>query len=752
MSRLTQLFGSRKNPVARRRAVDRRGRLAFEALEGRQMLSSIPTATALSASTATAVYGRPVAFTATVTANVASKPTGAVQFVIDGTPYGKPLPLSGGTASTSDAALAVGSHTITAVYQPANSILAPLTFAGSTSTGFKETVTSDATTTAVSASANPSSVGQPMMFTATVANASVPGGSTPTGAVQFAIDGGSYGKPVSLNGGTASISDGALTVGSHTITAVYQPANSTFASSTSNSFKETIANATTTTVSSSASPSSFGQPVTFKATVANATVPGGTTPTGAVQFVIDGASYGQTVPLSGGTASINDAALAAGSHTITAVYQPVGTFAGSTSASFKETITVDATTTTVSSSASSSSFGQPVTFTATVANATVPGGSTPVGSVQFKIDGAAYGTPVTLSNGMAVISDAALAAGSHTIAATFLPSTGSFSTSTSPTGTQAVNADATTTKLAVSAVSLRFGIPAQTGSAATASVSGASLPGVSLSLTLTATVANASAHGAGTPTGTVQFQLNGTPVGAPQTLSGGQASLTISPFAAVNPTLTVVYTPSTGNFSASSATLSTTQFPLAVATLLAGQGAAPSTIATALRDVSGAVTRSGQDPRRPGPDRRAGRRRAQGRLRRFRRRRGRHPQPGRILTRRDRQLPGQCVQFAAQPDRRAAPQHPGTIAIRRDGGAGRRRHQLYLQRRRLGPGHDDRDQPGWDAHHNHLQLRRHSEPDWHRDPDQQQRRSGGQLCFDQRRRPAPGFQELHLLQQREALP
>jgi hypothetical protein len=577
--------------------------LAFEALEGRQMLSSIPTTTALSASTATAVYGRPVAFTASVTANLASKPTGAVQFEIDGASYGQPVLLSGGTASIGDAALSVGSHTITAVYEPVNSALALLPFAGSTSNALKETVTADATTTAVSASANPSTVGQPATFTATVANASVPDGSTPTGAVQFNIDNTAYGKPVSLSGGTASISDAALAVGSHTITAVYQPVNSTFAGSNSTGFKETIADATTTAVSASANPSSFGQPVTVTATVANATVPTGITPTGAVQFEIDGVAYGQTVPLSGGKASISDAALAAGSHTITAIYQPVSTtpapvsstpvpvsstFGGSTSSGLKETITADATTTTVSSSASPSSFGQPVTFTATVANATVPGGSTPTGSVQFKIDGAAYGSPVTLSKGTAAITDAALSAGSHTIAATFVPSTGNFSTSTTQTVTQAVNADATSTTLAVSLTGLRVGIPGGTGSGAMPSVAGASVPGLVVTLTLTATVANASAHSAGTPTGTVQFQLNGSPLGAPQTLSGGQASVTISPFSQVNPTLTVVYTPSNGNFSGSSATVSHTQFPLAVATGLAGQGTAPATIAAVLRAVSGA--------------------------------------------------------------------------------------------------------------------------------------------------------------------
>ena len=130
----------------------------------------------------------------------------------------------------------------------------------------------------------------------------------------------------------------------------------------------------------------------------------------------------------------------------------------------------------VSSSVNPSSFGQPLTFTATVANASVRGGSTPTGSVQFKIDGVAYEHSVTLSKGSAVISDAALAAGSHTIAATFLPSTGSFSTSTAKTVKQAVDADVTTTSLAVSEAILwgGSGITASAVSAATPPGSGAS--------------------------------------------------------------------------------------------------------------------------------------------------------------------------------------------------------------------------------------------------------------------------------------
>ena len=56
---------------------------------------------------------------------------------------------------------------------------------------------------------------------------------TPKGSVQFEIDGAAFGNPVTLSGGTAVISDGALAVGSHTITAVYSRFKHKFAASTS---------------------------------------------------------------------------------------------------------------------------------------------------------------------------------------------------------------------------------------------------------------------------------------------------------------------------------------------------------------------------------------------------------------------------------------------------------------------------------------------------------------------------------------
>ena len=83
---------------------------------------------------------------------------------------------------------------------------------------------------------------------------------------------------------------------------------------------------TTTTVQSGPSPSHYGQPVTFDAQVSNASDPstGNTaTPTGSVQFYVDGVPYESPVPVEAdGSSLISDDDLPAGTHQITADFLP----------------------------------------------------------------------------------------------------------------------------------------------------------------------------------------------------------------------------------------------------------------------------------------------------------------------------------------------------------------------------------------------------------------------------------------------
>ncbi len=84
---------------------------------------------------------------------------------------------------------------------------------------------------------------------------------------------------------------------------------------------------TTTTVNSDlSSGATYGQLDTFTATVSADSG----TPTGSVQFQVDGADFGSPVVLSGGTASINTAALPAGQHSVVVFYTSDSTdFSGS---------------------------------------------------------------------------------------------------------------------------------------------------------------------------------------------------------------------------------------------------------------------------------------------------------------------------------------------------------------------------------------------------------------------------------------
>ena len=89
---------------------------------------------------------------------------------------------------------------------------------------------------------------------------------------------------------------------------------------------------TTTELSAAPSPSSPGQPVTFTAEITRQT--GSGTPLGTVTFSIDGVAQAP-IPLAmvGGAdlARFSTMSLSAGSHTVTATYNPLGNFTASTS-------------------------------------------------------------------------------------------------------------------------------------------------------------------------------------------------------------------------------------------------------------------------------------------------------------------------------------------------------------------------------------------------------------------------------------
>jgi hypothetical protein len=191
--------------------------------------------------------------------------------------------------------------------------------------------------------------------------------------------------------------------------------------------------ATTTAVGSSLNPSSFGQAVTFTATVMTS---GSKTPTGTVTFN-DGSTALGTGTLNGsGIGTYTTSNLAVGQHSMTAVYGGDANNAGSTSSVLTQTVNAATTTTALGSSLNPSSFGQAVSFTATV---TAQYGGTLTGTVSF-IDGATtLGTGTLNGSGIATFTTSGLTVGQHSITAVYAGDTNNAG-STSAVLTQTVNA------------------------------------------------------------------------------------------------------------------------------------------------------------------------------------------------------------------------------------------------------------------------------------------------------------------------
>src|SRR6185312_15358391 len=126
---------------------------------------------------------------------------------------------------------------------------------------------------------------------------------------------------------------------------------------------------TLTMVSSSLNPSTFGESVSFSATVVGTGAGAGDPSGGTIQFKIDGSNFGAPVALSGGTAnSLATNSLNAGNHIVEAVFSSADTNFNDSSDLLDggQTVNKRNTLTTVSSSVNPSTFGESVSFTATV--------------------------------------------------------------------------------------------------------------------------------------------------------------------------------------------------------------------------------------------------------------------------------------------------------------------------------------------------------------------------------------------------
>jgi hypothetical protein len=429
--------------------------------------------------------------------------------------------LDGGAATFPTlTSLLAGDHTIAATYAGDDS------FTGGTDS-FSQHVTKADTLTTVMASPSPSAEDQNVTITATVAPVA-PGSGSPTGTVSFTSDGDPIGAgtlhAVSGGGSQATLLIADLAPGTHTIRAGYG-GDDAFTTSQSDGFSQTVVAgiarvATTTTLTSSTNPSTYGELITFRAQVAadgsgGSGGPGGSdaTPTGTVQFSVDGADFGDPVPV-GADGVAESASLASpdpGDHTVIAAYTPDAGWSGSGD-TITQTVRDASVAVHLTSSQQHSGYGQGVTFTASVQSQQV-GTGRPTGFVQFSVDGSELGDAVALHDGSATspqISD--LAPGAHTVTALYSGDV-DFAAQ-SDTLTQQVDKIGTTATITATPASSTYGDTVTLAAKVTPATTAFGLPTGTVSFVDGATTLGTVALAASGSASTATLTLTGLPAGA----------------------------------------------------------------------------------------------------------------------------------------------------------------------------------------------------------------------------------------------
>ncbi len=471
------------------------------------------TTTTLNSSVDPSGFGQSVTLTATVAGGAGGViPTGTVTFLDGTTVLGAPVALNAsGAAAWQTAALAVGVHAITASYGGDS------THSAGASAVLTQSVL-EATSTALVSSLNPSAGGQNVAFIATV-KAAGGGAVAPQGNVTF-TDGAATLATVPLGaGGVAAYSTASLANGSHAITAAYTgDAALEVSASVSVLLTQEVLVSSQVFLTSAPNPSNLGDPVTFTVTAKSS---GSRVPTGVVNILDAGKQIGTAVLVgSTGIGAFVTATLVQGSHTITAAYQGDANNAPSTSAALTQVVNKAQTTTALHAAPNPLPAGDPVALTAIVEE--IGGSTTPAGTVVFT--DTFNNATVTLGSaplgaaGTAILNPA-LAAGAHSLAATY--------------GGDAADSGSASAPLGVTVQ------PAATNTVLTSSPD----PSIAASaVTFTAAVAgNATEPTGPVLTGTVTFSADGAPIGFSNLNSKGVATLSSSALAPGTHSVTASY-------------------------------------------------------------------------------------------------------------------------------------------------------------------------------------------------------------------
>jgi sugar lactone lactonase YvrE len=346
-------------------------------------------------------YGSTVTLTVTVTSGATTAPTGSVTF-FDGTNNIGAATLTGntGVGTFTISTLAVGTHPIKATYAGDAKVSA------GTSNTQSLIVNLAQTSTTVSASPTPGIAGLPVTLSAKVAETQ--GSATVTGTVLF-TSGTNTLCQGTINGGTVSCTAN-LAAGSYSIVASYSGDQNDNAS-TSTALSYTVALASTQVVlTPSANPTQVLSTIVFKAVVSG----NGSTPTGQVNFSVDGSSVNSATLDKTGTVTFNDSALSVGSHQVVATYVGDANDLGSSSTALSEQITAIPTITDLSATSTGGATPQAVLLATTFATT----GPTPTGTITFNSGNTTIGSATLDSSGVATLTPN-LPPGSYNIVAAY---------------------------------------------------------------------------------------------------------------------------------------------------------------------------------------------------------------------------------------------------------------------------------------------------------------------------------------------
>ena len=503
-------------------------------------VNTTATTTTMTATPASAVYGNPVALTATVSATTGT-PTGSVSFQ---SPAGTVLgtaPLVGGVATFSTSTLPVGVDAVTAFFLGSTNFGASDTSASPVNV----TITQAGTTTGVTAAPATAAYGSTITVNTTVTSAT---SGAPTGTVTI-MDGTTVLGTATLssataNSSTASFTTTALGAGVHNLTSVYGGDTNFTTSTSATAAKVTIfTSSTTTSLGFTSGTVPFGASVTMIATI-NAGTTTATTAGGNVVFTDNTSSNVlATIAVSSGQASYTTSSLPLGTNNITATYSGDSNYTGS-STTAPLVVTQAGTVTTLSASQSAPTFGSIESFYATV---TPTSSGTPTGTVVFKDSGAVLGNGFLNAGGQYEYDTANLTAGTHSITATYSGDT-NYTGSTSTALGITVGKAATQTTVSANPSSISYG-------------------------SATTLTANVSSSG-GNPTGSVSFTEGGTTYGSGTVDGTGKATLVIAKLTGGTHSIYASYLGDT-NFAVSSS--NTTQVNVAKVNTSATASANPTT-------------------------------------------------------------------------------------------------------------------------------------------------------------------------------